>query len=101
MSKTKHKPYTQMTAAELAAAPADLDREHVGTPGRPLNRRERDEHRKARKLGRPKVGQGVKVISLSVEQRLLKRTDALAKRRKITRAQLVAEALKAVLAKAG
>jgi hypothetical protein len=101
MSKRKHKPYTEMTADELAAATADLDREHIGTPGRPLTSREREEHRRARKLGRPKVGQGVKVISLSVEQGLLKRADALARRRKITRAQLVAEALKAVLAKAG
>jgi hypothetical protein len=97
MSKPKHKPYPQMTTDELAAATADLDREHAGTPGRPLNRREREEHRKARKMGRPKIGQGVKVISLSVEQGLLKRADALAKRRKISRAKLVSQALRAVL----
>ena len=97
MNKPKHKPYAQMTTEELAAATADLDREHVGTPGRPLNRREREEHRRARKMGRPKIGQGVKVISLSVEQGLLKRADALAKRRKISRAELVSQALRAVL----
>jgi hypothetical protein len=52
MRKRKHKPYTEMSTAELAEAAADLDRGHLGTPGRPLDRREREEHRKARKLGR-------------------------------------------------
>ncbi|MDB5288934.1 MAG: hypothetical protein JWL69_175 [Phycisphaerales bacterium] len=50
-----------------------------------------------RKLGRPQVGRGVKVISLSVERELLKRADALARRRKITRAKLVAEGLSLLL----
>ncbi|MDB5333247.1 MAG: hypothetical protein JWP03_4398 [Phycisphaerales bacterium] len=50
-----------------------------------------------RKLGRPRVGKGVKVISLSVERELLKRADALARKRKITRAKLVAEGLSLLL----
>jgi hypothetical protein len=56
MSIRKHKPYTEMTADELAAATADLDRERIRTPGRPLNRREREKHREARGPGRPKSG---------------------------------------------
>src|SRR5690606_7070486 len=52
-------------------------------------------HRK--KLGRPAKGEGVKVISLSVEKSLLERADAEARRRKISRAALVAQGLEAVL----
>jgi metal-responsive CopG/Arc/MetJ family transcriptional regulator len=44
------------------------------------------------------VGAGVQVISLSVERELLKKADAQAKARRISRAQLFAEALKAALA---
>lgn len=98
---TTHKPYSQMNVDELAEATRDLDREHIGTPGRPLTKRDRELHRQARKMGRPKVGEGVKVVSLSVEQSLLRRADALAKRRKMSRAELVADALRAALAKAG
>ena len=48
--------------------------------------------------GRPKIGNGVKVISLSVEQGLLARADRLAKKLEISRAQLVRRGLEAVLA---
>ena len=36
-------------------------------------------------------------IALSVEKGLLRRTDALAKKRKMTRAELIAEALEALM----
>ena len=101
MSRSTHKPYSQMTADELAAATADLDREHVELPGRPLNKREREEHRKARKMGRPKKGAGSAVIGISVEKSLLKRADALAKARKVGRSQLFVALLQAELASAG
>jgi predicted HicB family RNase H-like nuclease len=49
--------------------------------------------------GRPKVGEGVKRVLVSVERSLLARADAAAKRRKISRAELVAEGLQMALAK--
>src|SRR5687768_5284704 len=107
MSKKSHKPYSRMNTAELREATKEFDREHVGVIGKPLTKAQRQLHRKARdlakKIGRPKVGEGVKVISLSVEQGLLRQADALAKRRKVSRAELVADALRIVLtgAKAG
>lgn len=65
---------------------------------RPLNAAERKRWAKIKKrLGRPKVGQGVKVISLSVEKGLLERADAYAKRLGLTRAEVVARGLKRVL----
>jgi hypothetical protein len=50
--------------------------------------------------GRPVVGEGAKVISLTVERSLLARADAFAKKQGISRAALVAEGLESVLRKA-
>lgn len=88
---------------EKARQAAVYDREFIADRGRPLTPAQRKlwEKAKRRKPGRPRRGQGVKVIALSVERGLLKRADAEAKRRKISRAALVAEGLEAVLAKAG
>ena len=67
---------------------------------RPLNASERKLWAKAkRKVGRPVVGAGSKVISVSVERELLGRADALAKDKGITRAALVAAGLKVILKK--
>jgi hypothetical protein len=88
--------------AEKERIASEFDREFVADKARPLTAAERKLWQKARrKAGRPKVGQGVKVISLSVEKGLLKRADALARQRKMSRAELVSQALAAELAKAG
>ena len=69
---------------------------------RPLTPAERKRWRKAKKrMGRPRVGKGAKVISLSVERGLLERADAYARRTGMSRAQLVARGLENVLAAAG
>ena len=54
-----------------------------------------------RKPGRPRQGQGAKVISVTVERNLLARSDALAKNMGVTRAGMIARGLKAVLAAEG
>jgi metal-responsive CopG/Arc/MetJ family transcriptional regulator len=53
------------------------------------------------KRGRPRVGRGVRVISVSVERDLLARADALARRLNISRAALIARALRVMLAAYG
>ena len=69
---------------------------------RPLTPAERKRWEKAKKrMGRPRVGKGAKVISLSVERGLLERADAYARRTGISRAQLVARGLESILAAAG
>lgn len=91
-----------MNKAELAAATAEFDREFVEDEFKPLTPSQRAKwERLQRKPGRPKIGNGVKVISLSVEQNLLARADRLAKKLKISRAQLVRRGLEAVLAGKG
>lgn len=98
----KHaKPYNQMNADELQEATRQFDREFVMDEARPLTTAERAKwERMKRKPGRPRVGEGVEVVSLSIERGLLGRTDKLAKKLKVSRAKLVAAGLQRVLAEA-
>ena len=92
--------FEALPEAEKERQTAEFDKEFV--PTRPLTVAQRKLWKKAkRKIGRPKIGEGAKIVSLSIEGELLRRTDALAKRRKLTRSELVVEALQAALAKAG
>jgi Ribbon-helix-helix protein, copG family len=98
----KAKPYWEMNPQELAEATRDFDEPFVADQSRPLNPAERDKWSRAkRKRGRPKVDQGFKRVSVSLEQGLLTRVTALAKKRRISRSALVAKALEQVLAREG
>ena len=103
MSKKHPKPFDRMNATELAEATKEYDREQLGLPGRPLTKRDKALHRQAKKMGRPKKGQGSTVVGVSIERGLLKQADALAKRRKVGRSQLFMTAILAEIerAKAG
>jgi len=101
MSKPRKK-YWEMTADELAAATKEFDQEGVADTFDAMTPTEEAVWQAAvrkRPRGRPVNGRGVKVISLGIEAGLLERADALAKKRRISRATLVAEGLEAVLRK--
>jgi hypothetical protein len=100
MSKRKRlKPSWEMTIAELEALTKDLDDEFVSDKFKPLTARERAEWESIKRgRGRPKVGKGVKVVSVSIERDLLARTDKAAKRAGVSRAKLVSAGLRRVLA---
>ena len=94
--------YARMTADDLRAATAEFDQEMVVTRSEPLTAEERAWwERVRRRPGRPRRGRGAKVISVSLEQELLARSDALAKSLGISRALLIERGLKAVLAAEG
>ncbi len=94
--------YERMTAAELRAQTAEFDREMVAAKSRPLTAEERAWWRRVRRQpGRPRRGRGVKVISVSLEQDLLARSDVLARNLGISRALLIERGIKAVLAAEG
>jgi hypothetical protein len=100
MSKaTRCRPSTTLTADELERMAVEFDREFVadtfGPPPPAVRARLR---RAGRKRGRPRRGGGSQAISVTVEKSLLRQIDALARRRKTPRAQLVARGLRAVLA---
>jgi hypothetical protein len=94
----KSKPYWEMKPKELAEATKTFDEQFVIDDSRPLNPLERAQWNRARrKRGRPKVGQGFKRVSVSLEQGLLDRVTAFAKKGRISRSALVARALEHVL----
>ncbi len=96
----KHNPYSNMTPAELAIATERFDKEFVTDEARPLTQDEQDQWIRVKaKRGRRKVGEGFQRISVSIEQGLLKRVTALAKERRISRSQLLAQALQDELAR--
>lgn len=100
MSRKRESP-GEPSGPDLAKATADLDEEGViDTFGPPPAEAKAQWARAKRKRGRPRKGQGVKVISVSVEQELLARSDRLAEKLGITRAELISRGLQAALAAA-
>ena len=96
--RQKAKSFSDMNTTELEKATAEFDEEFVVDASSPLTKQQRAKWSKAkRKRGRPKIGQGVRVISVSIEKRLLDKTDRLAKRLKVKRAKLISRGLKAIL----
>jgi len=82
----------------LAKATSKFDREMVVDDSRELTPAEQSRWQQAqRKPGRPKVGKGVQVISVSLEKGLLSRADRLAKKLQLPRTQLIALGLEALL----
>lgn len=67
---------------------------------RPLTARERREHFKPRKMGRPRLGKaGTENISVSLEKSFLREVNAFAKAKGIKRSELIASALRSVMGK--
>ena len=95
------KRYSQMKAKELQAATKDLDEEFAAEKSRPLNQQERQRHARARRRGRPRVGAGADKIHVTIERDLLARTDAFAQEHDLTRSEVIARGLRAVLAAVG
>ena len=94
--------FRAMRTDELAEATAAYGREMIVDDFKPLSKAARDRWERAqRKPGRPRRGRGVKVISVSVEQDLLQRSDKLARSLGVSRARLIEKGLRVVLATGG
>lgn len=90
MSRIK-KPLGRMNAKELAAATRKYDPPFGGWEEfGPLTAADRRLHAKARKRGRPRIGQGAAKIRISIESGLLRHVDRYAKRQGISRSKLFA-----------
>ncbi|HEX4794702.1 MAG TPA: hypothetical protein VH370_12960, partial [Humisphaera sp.] len=91
MSK-RSKPYWEMNKEELAAATRKYDEPFVAlNESRPLTPAQRRMLQRAKRRGRPRVGQGAKRVLVTIERGLLKDMDNLAKRLGKSRSQLIAE----------
>ena len=93
------KKYTQMNLSELRAATKEYDKpwKGKGLPGNPLTLTERAQFETARRRGRPRVGAGAKMVAVTIERNLLKHADAAARKQGISRSELIARGLHAVL----
>ena len=95
-------PFSRMTSDQLRSATAEFDGEMIHESFGPLTPSARTKWRKARQRpGRPRRGEGAKMISVTVERGLLAQSDALAKNMGVTRAGLIERGLRAVLAAEG
>lgn len=98
MPRKKKKPLTEMTVEELARETAAFEDEFViDTFAEPDAAARRRLARAKRKRGRPRRGKGVKVISLTMERELLKETDLLARKLKVSRSRVVEISLRRAL----
>lgn len=97
--KSGYQKFMDMSPAERARDVARFDREFVVDESVEAPAEERAVMEKVRKqvTGRPKVGLGAKRVLVTVERSLLSRADAAAKRKKMSRAQFVAQGLKMML----
>jgi hypothetical protein len=93
------KPFTRMTAAELAEATKEYDRgELPNDAGEAMTPQERAEWSNGKRgRGRPRTGLGAVNVLISFERGLLYRADAFARQRGIGRSAVVAEALEALI----
>jgi hypothetical protein len=95
--------FLALSDAEKDAEVAEFAKYPDGYPlskTRPLNAAERKLWQKAkRKMGRPQIGEGAKIVPVSIERGLLKEVDAFAKRHKLKRSQMVCDGLRMVMRK--
>ena len=97
-NKNKNKNYTRMTTSELAEATRDLEKEFVFEKGKPLEAKDRKAHAAARRRGRPRIGLGAEKIRVTIERGLLREADRFARSRGMSRSEMIARGLRAVLA---
>jgi hypothetical protein len=96
------KPYWEMTTQELQAATKEFDKEFVADKAKPLSKAMRARWQRA-KAKPPKAGNGrtQKIVAVRLETALLDQCTALAKKKHISRDELIARGLKALLAVEG
>src|SRR5437867_1664498 len=96
MTRKKTKPYWEMNTGELADATKHFDKEFV--PTWPLSKKIKRSFNKAKKkIGRPRIGKGARRVLITIERTLLRQSDAYARRKKMSRSQLIASSLRALL----
>jgi hypothetical protein len=114
MKHPKRKVWKEMTGEKFDSLPA-AEKERIFNEieqGTPEQRRvestapsagDRARLRRVKtKMGRPKIGKGAKIVSITVEMDLLKQADAYARQNDLNRSQVFTHGLRSVLpAKAG
>jgi hypothetical protein len=90
--------FLRLSEAEKAAEIAPFEKPKVKT--RPLTPDERKRWNRIRRgLGRPKIGEGAKIVPISIERGLLEEVDAFARANRLKRSQMVVQGLRLVMRK--
>ena len=98
------KPFTKMTASELAVATREFDKPSAPRRFRPMTARERRRWERAKRgRGRPSKAPGQKAVRvlLTIQPPLLAEADAFARSHGLSRSELFARGLRVVFAAAG
>src|SRR5437764_7798256 len=90
--------FLALSDAEKDAEVAPFEKGIDPKDWRPLTASQRKQWaRIKRKIGRPKVGQGAKIVPVSIERGLLEEVDSFARKHKLKRSQMVAQGLRLVM----
>ena len=95
------KPYWEMNTEELREATREFDEEMSGVPGKPLSPAMRKRLAAASKRAVARRDDHLEQLPITLEHELVKKADAMAKKLRITRSELIARALRTVLRAAG
>ncbi len=95
--------FQALTQAEKDRAYAHYDRKVPMSETRPLTPAERAQFERVRRrlVGRPRIGQGAKVVAVTLEKGLLGRVDAYAKTHGLKRAEMISRGLRLVMGEKG
>ncbi len=110
MSKSNGRKREKLTTDFSALPDAEKDKvfaeiesktpQQILAESRPLNAEERVFWKRIKKkMGRPKVGKGSKIITMSIELDLLQRATRFAKKNGLNRSALIAQGLETVMRK--
>jgi hypothetical protein len=99
MSKKKQKPYWEMTTEELREATKEFDEEFVFERTKPLSPEMKARWEAAKAKGEPPANsEAEQTIAVRLDKALLKRCTALAKKKRLSRDELITRGLRALLA---
>src|SRR5688572_10166225 len=99
MKQPERKWYSRMTRRELDELAERFDREVNASEMKPLTAamRKQEARAKRKRPGRPRVGKGAKRVMVTMEKGLLEELTAHTRRRNVTRAAFIAQAVRAQL----
>ena len=100
--KRSPKPYWEMTTAELREATKQFDEEFVAEKSRPLTSEEQALWEQAKvKAPRAEDGETERTIAVRLDEALLERCTALARKKRLSRDALIARGLRVLFAAEG
>jgi len=95
---TNSREFEALSDEEKDRIVSSYDRKVPLSETRPLTASERAEFEQfRRKAGRPRIGQGAKVVAVTLEKGFLERVDAYARKHEMKRAELITKGLRIVM----